>query len=351
MNAKPCLFPLLLLSLMISASAQDHLIFEGKDGPGKGKQVVLIAGDEEYRSEEAMPMLAKILSQRHGFTCTVLFSADAEGTIQPAAGGSLSNSAALDKADLILMSIRFRHWSDEAMARFDNAYKRGVPMVALRTSTHGFNMKDGAFKKYSFNAKDEWAGGFGKQVLGETWVAHHGAHKKEGCRGIVEVLNKDHPLLRSVENIFVESDVYTANPPADALVLMRGQVTETLDPASKPVEGKKNDPMQPIVWLRERVNEAGKTNRICTTTMGAATDLINEGLRRLVVNSVYWGLALEIPMKADVSYVDPYAPSFFGFKTERKNFKVIDQDLGKALPARTGDDGDVRPNAVAPKPK
>ena len=34
------------------------------EGPGKGKHIVLLAGDEEYRSEEGLPMLGKILSQR-----------------------------------------------------------------------------------------------------------------------------------------------------------------------------------------------------------------------------------------------------------------------------------------------
>ncbi len=343
MFKKLYLFPLLLLSFLVAAPAQDHLHFAGKEGPGKGKHIVLIAGDEEYRSEEAMPMLAKILSQRHGFDCTVLFSADPDGLIQPAKGEVLTHSEALDKADAIVMSIRFRHWDDESMTRFDNAYKRGVPMVALRTSTHAFNIKDGAWKKYSFNAKEEWKGGFGKQVLGETWVAHHGAHKKEGARGVIEDANKDNPVLRGVENIFVESDVYTARPPEDVTVLVRGQVTETLDPASKAVEGKKNEPMQPIVWLREHQNSDGKTNRICTTTMGAASDLLNDGLRRIVVNAVYWGLGLEVPAAADVTFVDPYAPSFYGFNTYRKNFYIKDLELGKELPPPT-DDKDPRKN-------
>ncbi|HAW19848.1 MAG TPA: hypothetical protein DCX14_06665, partial [Flavobacteriales bacterium] len=38
------------------------LYLKGKKGPGQGKTVVLISGDEEYRTEESMPMLAKILA-------------------------------------------------------------------------------------------------------------------------------------------------------------------------------------------------------------------------------------------------------------------------------------------------
>ena len=326
----------LLLATTLSLAAQETFLhFAGKDGPGKGKKVVLLAGDEEYRSEEALPMLAKILSQRHGFDCTVLFSADADGTIKPDAGGSLTNPQALDSADAIVMSLRFRHWDDEAMKRFEAALLRGVPIVALRTSTHAFNFKsDSPWAKYSYDAKDGWAGGFGREILGETWVAHHGEHAVEGARGIAEPAAKDEPLLRGVSGVFAESDVYTANPPADAKVLLRGEVTATLDPASPAVEGAKNNPRQPVVWMREYKNAAGKVNRILCSTMGAACDLDNEGLRRLVVNGVFWGLGLEVPGKADVEYVDPYAPSFFGFGTERKNFKVSDLALGKALPPR-----------------
>ena len=121
-----------------SASSPDHLLFEGTNGPGEGKHVVLLAGDEEYRSEEAMPMLAQILA-RQGFKTTVLFSLDENGNVNPDAGEHLSRPKALDSADAIVMSLRFRHWQDEAMEKFEAALNRGTPIIALRTSTHAFN--------------------------------------------------------------------------------------------------------------------------------------------------------------------------------------------------------------------
>src|SRR5688500_17068477 len=52
---------IVVTSCCASARAQETLVFQpAADGPGKGKHVVLLAGDEEYRSEEALPMLAKI---------------------------------------------------------------------------------------------------------------------------------------------------------------------------------------------------------------------------------------------------------------------------------------------------
>src|SRR6476469_6970650 len=91
-------------------AADDWISYPAKNGPGNGKHIVLLTGDEEYRSEEGLPMLAKILSQRHGFKCTVLFPLDPDGTINPDNNKSLSGAEALDSADAIVMLIRFRAW-------------------------------------------------------------------------------------------------------------------------------------------------------------------------------------------------------------------------------------------------
>lgn len=345
-------FSLLLTLLTIPVVANhpadkgDHLLFTGGDGPGAGKHIVLLAGDEEYRSEEALPMLAQLLSKHHGFKCTVLFSLDESGFVSPPAQGSLSHPEALDSADLILMSLRFRNWDDAAMEMFENALQRGIPIVAMRTSTHAFKFpQDSKWAKYSFNNKTEsaWQGGFGRHVLGETWIAHHGKHKVEGCRSVVETGNQDHPLLNGVGVIFAESDVYTANPPADVIVLQRGQVTKTLEPDSDPV-AEKNDPMQPITWIREFENSNGKRNKIFTTTMGAASDLDDPDLRRLIVNACYWGLDLEVPQKADVTVPASYQPTFFGFnsfKTETRPVDHIPSDAFLNTQAQPGSPADA----------
>ncbi|MDA0767545.1 MAG: ThuA domain-containing protein [Verrucomicrobia bacterium] len=315
----------ILAATMLASPAllagDDWVTYEGKDGPGKGKHIVLLAGDEEYRSEEALPMLAAILAEKHGFKCTVLFSVNDAGEIDPDNGGSLSNPDALDSADAIIMGLRFRHWADPAMEKFEAAWKRGIPMIGLRTSTHAFNFpKDSKWTRYSNGAPESagWPGGFGREFLGEKWISHHGHHKVQGTRGVIEAANAKSELLRSVSDVFGDTDVYGANPPADATVLLRGAVTESLDPASKPIDGEKNNPMMPVAWTRTFKNEAGTTNRIFTTTMGSATDLRSEDLRRLVINAVYWGLEMEVPAKAEAGLVAPFEPSPYGFKGYKK---------------------------------
>ncbi|MBT8036747.1 MAG: SGNH/GDSL hydrolase family protein, partial [Verrucomicrobiae bacterium] len=324
---------------LYAAQPADHLVFEGGDGLGTGKHLVFLAGDEEYRSEEALPMMAQILNQ-YGFKCTVLFSLNPDGTVNPNNQKNLSHSEALDSADAIIMGLRFRNWDDTSMQRFENALQRGTPMVALRTSTHAFKFpKDSKWAKYSFNAKPEtgWTKGFGRHVLGETWINHHGEHKKEGTRSHIEATHKNHTILNGVGTIFGTTDVYGVNPQADSTILLRGEVTQTLDPQSPAVEGEKNIPMQAIAWTRNYKNASGKTNRIFTTTMGAATDLSDENLRRLVANGIFWGLGLEVPDKLDVPLPGVYTPSPYSFDAYQKDRKPTDFIVkpGAASPKKT----------------
>jgi type 1 glutamine amidotransferase len=321
---------------MLSASADSGtgwVSFKGADGPGKGKHVVLLAGDEEYRSEEALPMLAKILSQRHGFNCTVLFSVDDDGTINPNRGESVGKPETLDSADAIVMSLRFRKWPDAAMKHFDDAIQRGVPVVGLRTSTHAFQLPDSsAFKEYN---------NFGKKVLGEQWVSHWGNHGGEATIGRIDPKAKSNPLVSGIQFTTGLSDVYEAYPPDDATILLLGEVQDSMD-LSKPAPAKRekkrasdgqtqdiNTPMMPVAWSREVKNSAGKTNKILCSTMGAANDLESEDLRRLVINGVYWGLDLKVPAKANAEVVGSYKPSNFAFNGFKKDTKAADYELAK----------------------
>jgi hypothetical protein len=337
------LLTLVLVSLTLGAVqvADTSVSYAPRRGPGQGKHIVFLTGDEEYRSEEGLPMLAKILSQRHGFKSTVLFSVDPDGTINPKNGKSLSGSAAIDSADAIVMLLRFRAWPDEDMARFEKFLSAGKPIVALRTSTHAFNgfPKGSPWESWNYNNE----GGFGKRVLGETWLTHWGRHKSEATRGQIEASQRTNPLLRGVTSIFGDTDVYEAYPPADATILVRGVVLNGMTPDSVPADYRKrrstdkieqgvNDPPMAVAWTRLNKNANGTTNKILATTMGAATDLQNEGLRRLVVNAVYWGLGLNVPAKADVTYVDDYDPSFYGFDGFRQGLHASDFALGKKVP-------------------
>lgn len=306
-----------------SAAPTSWVRYAGGDGVGKGRHVVLIAGDEEYRSEESMPMLGRILAERHGFDCSVLFSVSADGFIDPNAQQSLTHPEALDSADVIVMLIRFRRWPDEVMAKLAAAMRRGVPVVGLRTSTHAFRFPKGSPNEHW----NQW----GKEVLGEQWVSHWGNHRVEATRGVIETAHASHPVMRGVERVFGNSDVYEVAPPSDAIVLMRGQVLQGMQPDDPPAEYRKstksgveqpvNDPMMPVAWVRELPTLAGGLQRVVCLTMGAATDLQCEGLRRLVVNGVLWCQHLEVPDAADVAIVGSFQPLMYGENGFRTNVR------------------------------
>jgi len=309
------------------APAAEGVVYQGSGGPGRGKHIVFLAGDEEYRSEEGLPMLAQILAARHGFKCTVLFAINpADGTIDPLTLTNMPGMAALDAADLCVMGLRFRELPDAQMKHFVDYLNAGRPIIALRTSTHAFKYevnKASPYAKYDWHST-VWPGGFGRQVLGETWVAHHGNHGRESTRGVIHEAFKGHPVLRGVADLWGPTDVYAITQlPSDAQVLVWGQVLAGMKPEDPPVAGPKNSPMMPLVWIRNYTGENGRTAKVLTTTMGAAVDLENEGLRRLLINAAYWAVGLEkkIPRRANAACVGEYQPSWFGygkFKPGRK---------------------------------
>jgi len=329
-------FAALALSLLCVAAGRPDdnpwLVFEGGEGPGKGKHVVLLSGDEEYRSEETMPQLGKILSKQHGFKCTVLFAINKKtGEIDPNTTDNIPGMEAIDGADLVIMALRFRNLPDDQMKHFVDYVESGKPVVGMRTSTHAFNIdkkSTSAYKKYTWtNADKDYEKGFGRQVLGETWVNHHGAHGKQATRGVPAEGAKDHPILRGCEDIFGPTDVYTTTAlSGDSKPLVMGQVLEGMKPEDKPVDGPKNNPMMPVAWTKSYTGTAGKSARIFTTTMGASQDLLTEGTRRMIVNAAYWCLGMEdkIPAKNAVEIVGEWKPTKFGFNGYTKGVKPAD---------------------------
>lgn len=335
-----------------SIQPQQWLNFEGNANPPK---VVLISGDEEYRSEEALPQLAKILSKRHGFECTVLFAQDPAkpGVVNPNYAHHIPGLDQLEDADLMVIFTRFRALPDDQMAHIDRYLRRGKPVLALRTATHAFMFQDTTFAsnyRYYGNYHDgenDWEGGFGRLVLGEKWISHHGKHKHQSTVGFVAPKAKEHPILNGITDgdIWGSTDVYGVRLPlpGDAQPIVLGQVTNRegeedltdlfygmrnsdrelppmemrIDRSGKEKPFNPNDPMMPIVWTKSYQLQGGQRGNSFTSTIGASSDLLEEGTRRLIVNAAFWLLEKEVPAKADVEIVGAYAPTQFSFRDDR----------------------------------
>lgn len=327
------------------------LHFEGNEGEPR---IVLVSGDEEYRSEEALPQLAKILSQHHGFNCTVLFAQDPvkPGIVDPNYVHHIPGLEQLKEADLMVIFTRFRALPDEQMAHIDQYLKDGKPVLAIRTATHAFMFQDTTFdsnyRQYGnyYDEESDWEGGFGRLVLGEKWIGHHGSHKHQSTVGLVAPGMKAHPILNGISDrdIWGATDVYGVRLPlpGDAQPIVLGQVTnregaEDMDDLlfgmrntdrelpsmemRKDRNGKEmpfnpNDPMMPIAWTKSYQLPDGKQGTAFTSTIGASSDLLEEGTRRLLINAAYWLLDQEVPAKANVAIVGEYKPTQFAFQDD-----------------------------------
>lgn len=324
---------LLIINIQLAEAQQGQkwVTYEPGEGQGNGKYIVLISGDEEYRSEEALPMMAKILTNHYGFKTTVLFSINPEtGEIDPDFQANIPGLEHLQSADLMVLFTRFRELPDEQMKYIDEYVQSCKPIIGMRTATHAFNYQQNMaspYIKYSYNSSIAgWEGGFGRHILGETWIDHHGDHGKEGTRGLIDGImeRKDHPVLKGVKDIWCATDVYgTRELEGDPEVLVWGQPTNGMTPEST-LNWKKS--VMPVAWTRQYTGESGKIGRVFNTTMGASVDLKNEGLRRLLVNACYWALKMEgqIPQKSKVNIIGEYNPTMFGFGGFKKGLTPSD---------------------------
>jgi len=301
-----------------SESAQ-WLTYPGGDGPGKGKRIVLISAEQEYRSEQSMPMLAKILSTHHGFDCTVLFGVNERGEVDPTLPvypekgketefkeHHIPGLEHLASADLVIFFTRLLTLPQPELEQIVKYVDSGKPIIALRTANHGFRGP----LPYKINGKQvRW----GEDVLGGTFLNHHGRWHADSTRGSFD----KHPILTGVTDIWGDSDVYRTykegtSLPAGCTALVWGQPLMGRKPDDPPNE--KLEPL-PVAWTKLWQTSGGKTGRVFHSTMGSGVDLKSAGLRRLVINAVYWGIGMEPSISAtrSVEVVGEYLPLESGF--------------------------------------
>jgi hypothetical protein len=313
------------LSTFAAEAHAEGVVWEGTNGPGQGKHIVFIAGDHEYRGEETLPALARILAKHYGFKCSFFVTTNPKtGEIQPGSN-HISGLEALKTADLMVVFTRFQAFDDEQMQHIDDYLATGKPVIGMRTSTHGFKGLQGEFAKYNEGYKGDekqWQAGFGEAILGEHWVGHYGRNHKQSSRLPLEKDQLEHPILRGVENVHVQCGGYNAHPREGSTVLAKGQILNGMKIDSPADETKE---VLPVAWVRHYQSD-NPQSRVFATTHGASEDILNEGFRRMLVNAHLWCLGMEAEIKADnnVSFVGPYHPVTFGFGGHRKGVKPAD---------------------------
>ena len=310
------------------ALAADRVVYEGDSGPGKGKHILFIASDHEYRGEETCPAIARIMAKRYGFKCTVLFGQTEDGLIKQGSS-RIPGIEEIEDADMLFLFLRFVHPDDAWMQKLEGYLKSGGPVLGLRTTTHAFNGLKGKYAYHNYNyGGEDFVGGFGRNVLGETWnprlgAGHYGNNHKYATAMHVVPDEKEHPIMRGVKDMHAMAGAYSARPMPNSTILATNQVLDSMKVGAKPLEGKVP---QPAAWVRTYNFQDGKEGRAFCSTQGASEDILSEGVRRMIVNATLWCMKMEDHIKADadVSFVGPYNPSTFSFRPSVKDAKPGD---------------------------
>ena len=137
LSRRPLIVAIMLFSGVI-ASANPVIYKAGN--PSKGKKLVFVASDHEYRAEETLPALARILAVHHGFDCTVLFGLNGNGEIE-AGASNIPGLEALKDADGMVIFTRFLALPVEQMKHIDDYLNRAGPVVGLRTPPTALTIK------------------------------------------------------------------------------------------------------------------------------------------------------------------------------------------------------------------
>lgn len=311
------------------------VVWEGADGVGAGKHIVFIAGDHEYRGEESLPALARILAKSYGFKCTFIVTTDEEtGEIQPGSD-HITNLKVLKGADLMVVFLRFQKFADDQMQHIEDYLNLGKPVLGLRTSTHAFKGIQGKFAKYNegygghgADGKSEgenWRFGFGEQILGEHWVGHFGRNHVQSSNLILEQDQLKHAILRGVKKPHAVTGAYVGHPREGSITLARGQVLDGMLPDSPPTRNESQQILHSVAWVRT-YQDGNPNSRVFATTHGGSEDLLSEDFRRMLINAHLWCLGMEDSIQADgpVDFIGPYNPVTYNFGGYRKGVKPAD---------------------------
>lgn len=238
---------------------------------GPRPHVVLVAGDNEYGSEETFPLLGAELERSCEVRVTVLRSSPDENSED-----NIPGLEALEQADLAILYLRWRRLPREQLDHLRRYLESGRPVIAFRTTTHAFNYPAGhEFEKWNAMAVDYLGGppGWGRGH-------YHYGHRSTTEVSIAPGAAGD-PLLRGVERRFAAASwlyhVLPNFPPPSAKILLMGR-------AINPERAGAVD--NPVAWTWR--NRAGA--RVLMTTLGHPADFDIESFQRLVVNGIHWAL-------------------------------------------------------------
>jgi len=217
--------------------------------------IVLISGEDEYKSAETLPAFAKFLETNHACKTIYLRRESKPDTI--------AGLDALERADLLILYARRMTLPDDQLKKFQNYFASGKPVIGLRTASHAFQ---------------NWLV-FDKQVLGGNYQNHYG--KDLLPKIAVHPAAREHSILRGVPGAFTSAGSLYRNTPlsANTTLLLTGAIRD-----------QEVERMEPVAWTHD-----DRGARIFYTSLGHAKDFEEESFRRLLVNAIQWALNQALP--------------------------------------------------------
>ncbi len=288
----------------------------------ENSHIVFVTGDEEYRSEESMPMLAKIAQKELGAKVSVCYALNEDGIIDPNIKDNIVGLEALETADLMVIFTRFRALPDNQLKYILDYVDSGKPIVGFRTSTHAFLYENDLEKGYLNN---NWP----TEVFGQKWITHHG-HFDDGSGHLTEVNlyadQKSHPSLRGVSPFNAYSWLYHVEGNGDQLFGDSQPILTGRSLRSNYAESGDYPMNNPVAWTKTHTSKSGKTSRVFFTTLGHPFDFKETSMRKLSMNGIAWALGKEalIPANGFDVEVNDYEPNNSGFGEKyKKNQKPV----------------------------
>lgn len=235
-------------------------------------KVVLLIGEDEYRTAETLPRYAAEELAWRGLEPVVITEDPTRKHHFPGL------AAALGKADLLVISTRRRALSPVEMAAVRAHLDAGKPVVGVRTASHAFAPRGEDRDRARAEGLAEWPD-FDPQVLGGNYRGHYGVGPPTRLR--VAPSAAEHPVLTEVhpERWTGHGSLYRCGPlAADATPLLLGKIP--------------GEPAEPVAWVRRY---GPRQARIFYTSLGHMEDFAEPGFRRLLLNGILWALDRPVP--------------------------------------------------------
>lgn len=244
--------------------------FQYSDQP---KTVVMLIGDDEYKTEVTLPAFAETDLKPLGINVKIVHADSKDKNQFP------GMAEAVQAADLVLVSARRRTPPKEQLDALRAHVAAGKPLVGIRTASHAWAVRSEkdipALEKQGLAIWQD----FDPTVLGGSYKGHFGVGPKTEL-AVVDGAAQ-HPILRgvSLENFAGVGSLYKNTPlVAGTTPLLTGTIPNT--------------PTEPVAWT----NLAGDGKaRVFYTSLGHAGDFENPAFRKLLQNGVLWSLGVLEP--------------------------------------------------------